>query len=54
MSYTTQAQVDTISALTSQLYRYYTTAYYEGVYSGRLDKSIEKDLIPWLLQFKKC
>lgn len=53
MSYTTQAQVDTISALTSQLYRYYTTAYYEGVYSGRLDKSIEKDLIPWLLQFKK-
>lgn len=53
MSFASQEQVDTISALTSQLYRYYSTAYYEGVYSGKLDKAIEHDLIPWLLEFKK-
>lgn len=53
MGFASKEQADTISALTSQLYRYYSTAYYEGVYSGKLDKAIEHDLIPWLLEFKK-
>lgn len=53
MGYTSREQIDTVSALRSQLYRYYSTAYYEGVYNNRLDKAIEHDLIPWFLELKK-
>lgn len=53
MGFASKEQADTISALTSQLYRYYSNAYYEGVYSRKLDKAIEQDLISWLLELKK-